>query len=535
MSFEYEDSGSEEDFMNRKVLIGTISVLWLYALAVAGPVGKPTLNPVQKLELLRLEETWNILDQVAAKVWPGWKGYADIPFRFEYENQTQMLVGHPNPPDEFELVEGVTVLGKKVYLDRSREVPVELVWPTYGGGGPRPFGKGDDPKGKVETIWIRLDCNRDAGKGENRYRSEDQIILYIHELFHVYQSEFYRTDDSVDNYRMNPSTNFAVYSDMEGQALLKAFQEKGKKASLEHLKDFVAARMMKFNSMTPEQQIQEKHTDFTEGTARYAEYATLLEIGKRYRPRLTSKDDPYFTGFKDPGYFFNQRLEQLKHSIGYTDGSHMKCYEYGCFQGLLLNRIAPGWQKTIPAKNRYLFDIIVKNLRMSDQELQQIKERLDARYDAKALFAKHNPPLQARDDAFKAFDDQKGRKYLIDFELTREFPFPSDYEAKSYMKTYPRDQGILRYIYPEGFKTLVVQQVQIEGKGLPLERRELYKVGFVDTKGTGHMISASKVENNVYTDAVVVTDGFTLKVPKMEIKEKDGAVIFIVLSKVKTS
>ena len=126
--------------MRKTTVIVAMSLVLICVAAFAAPAGKPALHAVQKLELLRLEETWNVLDQVAAKVWPGWKGYADVPFVFDYENQTRMLVGHPNPPDEFELVEGVTVRGKKVYLDRTREVPVELVWPTGGGGGPISFG-----------------------------------------------------------------------------------------------------------------------------------------------------------------------------------------------------------------------------------------------------------------------------------------------------------------------------------------------------------------------------------------------------------
>jgi len=521
--------------MKKISLIGAIFLALICAAAIAAPVGKPTLHAVQKLDLLRLEETWNVLDQVAAKVWPGWKGYADVPFVFDYENQTRMLVGHPNPPDEFELVEGVTIRGKKVYLDRTREVPVELVWPTYGGGGPRPLGKGDDPKSKPATVWIRLQCLREAEKGEYRYRSEDQILLYIHELFHVYQSKFYKTGDDVGDYRLNPDTNFAIYSDMEGQALLKAFQEKDKKAAREYLMDFVAARTMKYKNMTAQEQLQDKSIDFIEGTARYSEYAAVLEIKKSYRPKLTTKDDPYFTGFKNLDYFFDRRLEDLKFSAGLTNESRFKCYQYGCFQALLLNRFVPGWKKTIPSSNKYLFDIITNDLRMSEKDVLQVSELLNDKYDYKALFAKHNPPLQARDDAFKAYDGQQGRKYLIDFELTREFPHPSDFATKNYMKVLPHDQGILRYIYPDGFKTLKVQEVLIEGKGLPLEGRELYKIGFVDTKGSGYKISASKVENNVYYDAVVVTDGFTLKVPKMEIKEKDGTVTFLVLSKVKTS
>ena len=319
--------------MTKRALTVAISLVLMSALAGAGPAGKPTLHPVQKLELLRLEETWNVLDQVAAKVWPGWKGYADVPWVFDYENQTRMLVGHPNPPDEFELVEGVAVRGKKVFLDRSREVPVELVWPTGGGGGPRPFGKGDDPKTKTETIWIRLDCHRNASQGDFRYRSEDQILLNIHELFHVYQEKFYKNDDPVDRYNKNPDTHFAVYSDMEGQALLKAFQAKNKEESLGYLKDFVAARLKKYEGMPPGEQLAEKHTDFSEGTARYSEYASLLEIQKKYRPKLTAKDDPYFTAFKDFDYFFDRRLEDLKGSTGMTNASPFQMLSVRLFPG----------------------------------------------------------------------------------------------------------------------------------------------------------------------------------------------------------
>ncbi len=39
-----------------------------------------------KMELIRLDELWNVLDQCAARVWPGWTGFADVPFLFDYEN-----------------------------------------------------------------------------------------------------------------------------------------------------------------------------------------------------------------------------------------------------------------------------------------------------------------------------------------------------------------------------------------------------------------------------------------------------------------
>ncbi len=520
--------------MSKKALVGAIGMILLSTLAMAGQSGKPALDPVQKQELLRLEETWNVLDQVAARVWPGWKGYADVPFLFDYENQTRMLVGHPNPPKEFELVEGVTVRGRKVFLDRTKEVPVKLTWPTSGGGGPIPFGTAKNRRDDPETVWLSLRCAREAGKPGSTFRSEDQILLNIHELFHVYQGIFYKLENHPGNLHYNPDTNYAVYSDMEGQALLKAFQEKDKTASLEFLKDFAAARMAKYKSMTATEQLQEKADDFAEGTARYSEYAAILEIGKHYKPKLTSREDPYFTGFKNIDYFLARRLEELKSAAGNTTDSRGKCYQFGCFQALLLNRFVPGWQKTIPQKDKFLFDIISGRLALGEKGLAEVTERLKDKYDYKALFARHNPLIEARDGAFKAYDDQKGKTYAIDFSKTGEFPHPADADVKSFTMMFPFDKGILRTVYPDGFKSLAVQEVTIEGKGRPLESREIWKIGYIDATNAGYRISASKVENNVYTDAVIVTDGFTLKAPKLELKEKNGTLNIIILSKVKT-
>ena len=94
-----------------------------------------------RIDIKRLEETWNILDQFAERIWPGWDNYRDVPFRFAYPNGIELVVGHDDPPDTFELVQGIDVQGKKVHVDRTREIALELVPPLRGGGGILPWGK----------------------------------------------------------------------------------------------------------------------------------------------------------------------------------------------------------------------------------------------------------------------------------------------------------------------------------------------------------------------------------------------------------
>ncbi|KMQ49626.1 hypothetical protein CHISP_3472 [Chitinispirillum alkaliphilum] len=503
--------------------------------AAAAQEERPALHPVQKLELLRLEKTWNILDQIATEVWPEWEGYADIPFLFDYENQTRMLVGHPNPPKEFELVDDVKVRNMKVYIDRTNEVSIELTWPTLGGGGPIPFGKEDDPHDWVQTVWITLQSCPQAQEGKRKYQSEVMILLYIHELFHCHQSQFYLPYVAGENFSMNANTNYAVYSDIEGQALLKAFKEEDIESAMGYLKDFVAARKLKYKDMSRQEQNGEKFIEFMEGTARYSEFMTLLKIRENYKPKLTSDKNPNFSAFEDINYHIEERLKYFKMVIGKTDDIYSKCYEYGCFQALMLDRIADNWQETIPSRNNYLFDLLVDKLNIRNRQLRGIKRGLGTRYNIDSLYTKYSQIIQARDDAFENFDAQKGQKFYVDFEPIGEIPHVNNTEKESYMKRLPIEKGGIRFVFPEGFGKYTMHEVSIICKELPLEHRDLFKIGFVDTKGTGYQVSSSGTSNNIHTDAVVETDGFTLKVPSMKIVEKDGNVIFSILSKVSTS
>ncbi len=118
-----------------------------------------------RVELKRLEETWNILDQYAVKVWPGWTGYRDVPFLFEYPNGVRLLVGHPSPMQGFEPVPGLSVQGKPVHWDRRGEIPLDLKPPIVGGGGPLRMG--------AETAGQHRPADHERPSAGRRARGQD--------------------------------------------------------------------------------------------------------------------------------------------------------------------------------------------------------------------------------------------------------------------------------------------------------------------------------------------------------------------------
>ncbi|UCH96878.1 MAG: hypothetical protein JSV88_08515, partial [Candidatus Aminicenantes bacterium] len=191
-----------------------IIIFLLILIGVSGLVLPLSAEPASlpqalHIDLKRLEETWHVLDLCAEKVWTGWNNYKDVPFLFGYPNGLQMLVGHPSPPDGFELVPDVKVGEKKVYLDRRHMVPIELTPPLAGGGGPIPFGK------EKQVRTVNLDLSPIPKESTNQaFPGDEQLLVNIHELFHCFQRQIYHRN--YGNLRYNTDANYAIFSEIEG-------------------------------------------------------------------------------------------------------------------------------------------------------------------------------------------------------------------------------------------------------------------------------------------------------------------------------
>ncbi|MDD4644742.1 MAG: hypothetical protein PHY99_01990 [Bacteroidales bacterium] len=56
--------------------------------------------------------------------------------------------------------------------------------------------------------------------------TENHILIFIHELMHCYQEKI--MPESYGNLDLNPGLNFALYSEIEGLSLAKAYQQDSK-------------------------------------------------------------------------------------------------------------------------------------------------------------------------------------------------------------------------------------------------------------------------------------------------------------------
>lgn len=494
-----------------------------YSLARESSPGKNTLLPALKIDLERLKETWHVLDLCAEKIWTGWNNYKDVPFLVEYPNGMKMLVGHPSPPDGFELVPGVVLGEKKVYLDSRDIVPIQLIPPLMGGGGPIHFGKEE----RVKTVRLQLSPILEKPT-EQTFPGEEQILVNIHELFHCFQEQIYEW--RYGNLQYNTDANYAIFSEIEGLALEKAYLEPDDQKAKEFLKDFIVARELKRKNMNNEQVSQESEEDFMEGTAVYAETMTLELLKTGYQPLITQQDDPSFSGFKPIDLLWQRKIEDLVKTRSETMISRPKCYSYGNFQALLLTRFVPGWQKKVQQDKQILDQILSQYLQLSPDEKNTVQQRLKTRYNFPEIENRHTSLIKKRDEAYEMIQARKGRKYIINFKPAHEFLKPTS-RGESY------SLGLI-HIYPEGIEKIQIQDVILEGKNTPIVQDRLYYIKWIDTEAgpteKSYELSCGKKEGeDIYVDAVFTTKGFVLKAPKIQLKDRPARVKVTILSKVK--
>ncbi len=529
------------------IFVAVFAVLIIdLAPAVVSAQSSEPLPEYIRIELKRLEETWNVLDQFAARVWPGWTGYRDVPFLFEYANRVRMLVGHPSPTDEFTLVPGLEVQGKKVYLDRRAEIKLEMKPPIAGGGGPLFIGK----EKQVQTVWLKLspyvepkpepgvDKEKDKDKkpastlADIRHdpkASENQILINIHELFHCFQRGVYRY--RFGNLRYNTDLNYAVHSEIEGLALEKAFLEPDDAKAKAFVKDFLAARKAKrTGSMTELEANQESEDDLMEGTAVYSTTRTLELMKAGYKPLIGKAEDPFFFGFADVAPYIDKEIRALE--IGRSDSmeAKMKCYQYGCVQALLLSRFFPGWQDGFFQGQKFLDALLRDKMGLSDADLAAAAAGFKDRYRIADLEKTHGEVISNRDKAYWMIQARKGRVYAVNFKPTEEY--------LSVRCSGPQYKLGLLHIYPEGIDGLEIRDVKLTGAKSPIVQDELYFLRWVDTESRpgakGYELKfASREGSDVYVDAEVKTGGFTLKAPKIRVQEMKDFVKITVLEKIK--
>ena len=362
------------------------------------PISEAPPEPYIEAELLRLEETYRILDRYSGVLWPGWRDYADIPVQVDFPNGVILLVT-PQAVRQpgFKRLEGRNILGKAIYINTENRTTTEARPPLFAQrarGGTRlqlEMAQPDLPLPEAERSAALEALMKDEARPDApfdlapRGDSDSHILMYVHEHFHGHQARVQRRglgDEGLRGYKVK--VEYPDWSRVEGLALRRAYLEVDDAASREWLKDFVAARALKRGKIPSAAAAAESHVADVEGTASYVSLKTAFLLkDSEDKPGIDRRKDPFFYDFAYvDGYIENIMRKGMDFACSLPQDQRSKYYLYGAYQCFLLDRFSPDWKRGFLEKGKDL-DIMMADLfRLTPAEIGEIARRLPTRYGA---------------------------------------------------------------------------------------------------------------------------------------------------------
>jgi hypothetical protein len=366
-------------------------------------------------ELLRLEETYRILDRYGEELWPGWMNYANIPVKANFPNGVILLVTPPSRTQPgFERIAGRVIFGKSVFVNRRNQASAEVrppLFPQRARGGALielDMGQPDLPPLEAERSAALEARLKDESRPENPFNfaplgdSDSHILMYVHEHFHGHQKLFSQfqgalpVDAALRGFKVN--ARYAAWSRIEGLALRRAYVESQDAAALDFLKDFMVAREIKHAYMPPGAGTAEARISLIEGTPSYVSIKTAMLLrDSGDKPGLDRSKDPFFYNYAYiNGYIDNIMRKGMNFAVSWTEDKQGKYYLYGAYQCFLLDRFAPGWKLGFLESQKNLDSAMAELLKISEGEKEAIKQRLSTRYSYDEFLAPHDNDLKKK-------------------------------------------------------------------------------------------------------------------------------------------
>lgn len=487
-----------------------------------------------EIELARIEETYNLLDSFSERIWPGWNNYDSIQFQVQFPDKTLLKV-LPSEASMFDC-KLITqhILRNQVCIKDGEQLIDNISLPLRGYGGPISYNP------SIIRIWLeqkgeQLVCEEFQNKNTEEIDncaslleicSESQILMYVHELFHMHQNRIWKDMHGVDvSSVFIPQSEYGVYSEIEGEALTAAYVARDTEKVKRFLKDYLIAHELKKEYMPENIKTLESNRLIAEGIAQYASIKIAMIVkSEEYTPAINQSVDPYFMDYKLSDKYIHQSLFSLMDSLkGDTFDLIQKCYVYGAYLSFILDRIQPGWKEQFFEKNKTFESVLRGICHITDQDREFINKRFSKYYQINDLFNKHISCVKQRDDALLAVENRAGRKYIIDFSSKRELVHLTP-TGKSY-RIGPR------VVLPSGFRRLTTNDFELTSANTVFNCPLPWLLEWIDVERPnnrkGYYLEYRNITNGILKDIVFETSGFKLTATSAEIHANDTSVTII--------
>ncbi len=473
-------------------------------------VDEPLPPGVVDLDLARILELYNLTDTLGDRLWPGFDTRR-VPIALNIDDERELLIAHPTPPDHFAPLGGVTV-GESVVMLRDG---VTRFGPRGGGWAITLGGE--------ETVYV---CTMPAEGGS----TESYLGLMLHEAFHVYQQEY---RDRADGPRGETPTDDPIYSALLGleSRILAALASEPDEAQAQELaRMFVAVRHERRRDLPEEVVRAEGEAEYSEGTATYVEarMLKLLTSGEVVRP-VAETPDPHYRAFEEAEKMYAERLMRITPPPGQVITFFHAMYNLGMAQGLALDRLRPGWKEEMSEKGMTQFALLERTFPLTEERELELFALAEERFDFLTLLDEQERLVNERLDLIRGYIEAPGRRYRIHHDRIRgRFmwkPKGPVYDVPPSLLAEDVPGGAS--IWAGGMETFEKEGLKFVADGVPIIFRHDY-LEWIDGEpaadGSDCVVHSERFEDGVHHGLRIEADGFLLEADRARIEQSEEVV-----------
>jgi hypothetical protein len=213
-----------------------------------------------------------------------------------------------------------------------------------------------DPKAERPEIIITLD---DAYFP--KHTPEENVLLVFHEAFHAFEHDPARPGARwkfenayhLFDYAGLPARSNALFA-VEGQLLYAALLAKTAEDARRKARQFLAVRGLRQGELAAPLVEFEKWAESNEGMAEYAGARAVVDgmaAAKEKRVEVTFS-------YTDGPRYLHEKYDKLKSITRIGNNDRLKFYYTGSAQGLVLDRLSPGWKEKLQEKGAAVQDLL---------------------------------------------------------------------------------------------------------------------------------------------------------------------------------
>jgi hypothetical protein len=250
-------------WQHRRALCCAIAVLCFCQIVSAEDTTTKDLpdRPLGEIDIIRIRELYNITNTFADQIWPGFDT-RKIPVAINNDDKQELLIGHPNPPEEYYPFEDFELNGQPVLIRDgvSRYGPKGGGWAVELGG--------------VYTAYVST-----LMEGQT---TESYLSLLLHECFHCFQKGYRQGADGASGELPEDDPIYSAMIGLESRILKAALDEPNDEKVWELIGMFAAVRHERRKDMPENLVLREGEDEYNEGTATYSQarmYQLMAENG----------------------------------------------------------------------------------------------------------------------------------------------------------------------------------------------------------------------------------------------------------------